>query len=60
MIRKRFDAEADRLFAGEGIQITANRVHLPGNVQGRTGFGALEEHVFDKMRDAVDLRGLIP
>jgi hypothetical protein len=59
VVRKRFDAEADGLLAGEGVEIAADGVHFAGNVLRRAGLGALEEHVLDKVRDAVDLRGLI-
>ena len=58
MVGERFDVEADRLLAGEGVEIAADRVHLAGDVLRRAGARTFEEHVLDEVRDAVGLRGL--
>ena len=50
--------EADHLFRGEGVEHPADRVHLPRNLLGGAPRGALEDHVLDEMRDAVQGRRL--
>jgi hypothetical protein len=57
VLGQRLDVEADGLLAGEGVQVAADRVHLAGNVLRGAGTGALEEHVLDKVGDAVGLGG---
>ena len=54
------DVEADGLLAGKGVQVAADRVHLARNVLGRAGLGTLEDHVFHKMRDAIQLCDFMP
>jgi hypothetical protein len=49
---------ANGLFAGEGVQIAADGVHLAGDQLGGAGTGALEEHVFHEVGDAIGFRGL--
>ena len=41
------------LLAGEGVEHTSDRVHLLGDLRGGALLGALEEQMFDEMRDAV-------
>ena len=60
MLIQHFNVEADRLFARKGVQVAADRVHLARNALRRPRLGALEHHVFHKMRDAVQLRDLMP
>ena len=50
---QRLDVEADGFLAGEGVEVAADRVHFAGDVLGGAGAGALEEHVFDEVGDAV-------
>jgi hypothetical protein len=40
--------------------MTAHRFDLLGDREGAAPFGSLERHVFEKMRDPVDLGGLVP
>ena len=50
-----------RAFArGIGVEVAADRLDLLGDRAGAAPLGALERHVFEKMRDAVDLRRLVP
>ncbi len=58
VLGQRLDVEADGLLAGEGVQVAADGVHLPGNLLRGAGAGALEEHVLHKVGDAVHLRRL--
>ena len=51
-------AEADGLFAGECVEVAADGIHLAGDVLGGAGTRALEEHVFDEMRNPVGFGGL--
>ncbi len=57
VIGKRLDVEADGLLARECVEVAANRIHFAGNVLRRAGTGSLEEHVLDKVGDAVGLSG---
>ena len=41
-----------RLFVGEGVEVSADTVHRFGDLPCRTARGALEEHMFDQVRDA--------
>ena len=43
-----------------GVKMTANRFNLFGDREGAAAFGSLERHVFEKMRDPIDLRRLVP
>ena len=58
MVGQRLDVEADGFLAGEGVEVAADGVHLAGDVLGGAGAGALEEHVLDKVGDAVGFGGL--
>ena len=58
MLGQRLHVEADGLLAGEGVQVAADRIHLAGDVLRRARARALEEHMLDKVRDAVGLRRL--
>ena len=58
VLGQRLYVEADGLFAGKGVQVPADRIHFAGDVLGRTGARALENHVLDKVGDSVGLRGL--
>ena len=49
-----------RLAPRIGIEVAAHRLDLLGNVLRRTPLGALEDHVFQEMRDAVQLGALVP
>ncbi len=53
------DVEADGFFAGEGVEVAADRIHFAGDALRGAGFGALEDHVLDKVRYAVELRDLV-
>ncbi len=59
MLVQDLDIEADGLFAGEGVEIAADGVHLAGDLLRGAGGGALEYHVLDEVGDAVDLGGLV-
>src|SRR5215469_18085729 len=59
MLIQDLNVEADGLLAGEGIHVSANRVHLARNRLRRTCSRALEHHVFGEVRDAVEFRGFI-
>ena len=48
------------LARGIGVEMAADRLDLLGDRAGAAPLGALERHVFEKMRDAVDLRRLVP
>ena len=58
MVGERLDVEADGFLAGEGVEVAADGVHFAGDVLRGAGAGALEEHVLDKVGDAVGLGGL--
>jgi len=47
------------LLAGEGVEITANALHILRNLPRGAPFGALEEQMLDEMADAVDFRRFI-
>ena len=47
------DVEADGLFAGEGVEITADGVDLAGDVLGGAAGGSFEDHVLDEVGEAV-------
>ena len=50
-----------RAFArGIGIEVAPDGLDLLGDRAGAAPLGALERHVFEKMRDAVDFRRLVP
>ena len=48
------------LAGGVGVEVTANRLDLFGDIAGAAPFGALEGHVLEKMRGAVDGRRFVP
>ncbi len=47
------------LAAGIGVQVAANRFDLLGNLVGAAPLRALKGHVFEQMRDAIDLGRLV-
>ena len=50
-----------RAFArGIGVEVAADRLDLLGDGESAAPLGALERHVLEEMRDAVDLRRLVP
>jgi hypothetical protein len=53
------DVEADGFFAGEGVEIAADGVDFAGDALRGARLGALEDHVLDKVRDAVELGNLM-
>ncbi len=53
MLIEDFGVETDQFLTGEGIEASANRIHRAGDVFGRTRLRALEDHVFNEMRDAI-------
>ena len=55
MVRQRLHVEANGLFAGECIEVAADRVHLARNVLRGPRTRALEEHVLHKVRNPVGL-----
>ncbi len=59
MLIENLEVEADGLFAGERVQVAADRVHLARNALGGSRLRSLEDHVFDEMRDAVYFRQLM-
>ncbi len=58
VLGKRFHVEANGLFAGEGVKVAANGIHLACNTQRGAGARSFENHVFDKMRNAIGFRWL--
>ena len=48
------------LARGIGVEMAADRLDLLGDGAGAAPLGALERHVLEEMRDAVDLRRLVP
>ncbi len=50
--------EADHFLRGERVEHAADAVHFARDVFGGAARGALEHHVLDEMRDAVQLGGL--
>src|SRR6202011_6315398 len=48
------------LAGGVGIEVTADRLDLLGDRAGAAPFGALEGHVLEKMRGAVDISRFVP
>ncbi len=59
MLVQDLDVEADGFLAGEGVEVAADSVHFAGDALGGARFGALEDHVLDKVGDAVDLGQLV-
>src|SRR5260221_2312039 len=55
MIVQHFNAETDAFFRGEGVDVAADGIYLPGNFLSRAVRGSLENHVLDEMRDPVPL-----
>ena len=45
---------------GIGVEVAADRLDLLGDGERAAPLGALERHVLEEMRDAVDLRRLVP
>jgi hypothetical protein len=56
---KHLDVEADALFGGEGVHVAADGIDLAGDLLGSAMLGAFEDHVLDKMGDAVRLRRFV-
>src|SRR5579864_3976269 len=56
MFIQNFDVEADALFCGESIHVAADGIHLPRNLLGGAMPSPFEDHVLDKMRNAVPFR----
>ena len=52
MLVDHFDVVAGALLGGERIELPAERVDLLGDLLGRPGRRALEQHVLDEMRNA--------
>src|SRR5581483_1665054 len=59
MLVENFDVEANTLFGGEGVHVSADRVDLTGDVFGGARLGSFEDHVFNEMRDPVVLGVLV-
>ena len=55
MFVEHLDAEADALFGGEGVNVSADGIHLARNFFGGAMLGPLEHHVLDEVRNAVPL-----
>src|ERR1035441_2192660 len=53
MLVQNFDVEADRFFAGEGVHVAADGIHLACDVLSGAVGGGLEHHVFSQMRDGI-------
>ena len=60
MLIQHFNVKADRLFARECVQVSADRVDLARNALRGSRLGPFENHVLHKMRDAIQLRDLMP
>ena len=60
MLIEYFEVEADGLFAGERVEVAADRIHFARNAFCGARLRSLEDHVFDEVRDAVHLRQLMP
>jgi hypothetical protein len=50
---------ADEFFGSVSVQVPPGCVNLFGDLLGCTLLAALKEHVFDKMRDAIEVRTLL-
>ena len=59
LLFKHLDVEADVFLAGEGVKVAAHAVHFAGDLLRGAGGGALEDHMFDEVGDAVAFGGLI-
>ena len=59
MLVQDLDVEADRLFAGKGVHVAADGIHLAGDIFGGAVGCPLEHHVLDKMRNAIYRRVLV-
>ncbi len=57
---KHFDVEADGLFGGEGVNVPADGIHLARNLFCGPAGSPFENHVLDKMRDAVAFGNFVP
>ena len=59
MLIQHLDFETDALLGGEGIHVAADGIYLAGDIFRRAMLRTFENHVLDKMRDAIPLRILI-
>ena len=59
MLIQDFNVEADGFFAGEGVHVAADGIHLAGNVTRRACLGPFKDHVLGEVRNAIQLRRLI-
>ena len=55
MLVEDLDVEADGFLAGEGVEIATDGVDFAGDALGGAGFGSFEDHVLDKVGDAIEL-----
>src|SRR5579864_8086072 len=49
--------ETDHFFRSESIEHAAHAIHFASNVLGSPAAGALENHVLDKVRNAIEVGG---
>src|ERR1700733_5988279 len=60
MFGKRLHVETDGFLAGESVEISPDGIHFSCNVLRRARSCPLENHVLDKMRDAIGLCRFTP
>jgi hypothetical protein len=60
MLIENLEIEADGFFARECVQVSTDGVDFARDILRRARLRALEDHVFDKMRDAIHFRQLMP
>jgi hypothetical protein len=53
------DIKANAFLGGERVHIAADGIDLAGDLLGSAVLGAFEDHVLDKVRNAVGLRSLV-
>ena len=51
--------KAGALFGGKGVDLSAHRVHFPGQLLGGAVLGALEQHMLNKMGGAIGAASLV-
>ena len=55
MLVEHLDVVAGVFLGGEGVELAADRIDRLSDILGRTGAGALEQHVLDEVGDAAAL-----
>ena len=60
MLIENLEVEADGLFAGECVEVSADRIDFARDLLRGARLRSFENHVFDEMRDAVHFGQLMP